>query len=245
MGTRDGEAEPSAPDPTAGGPDAGANEVERAGALSVCARYELVQECEALVVYVARHGDILNERDGLEEAYGRLLHRLGECSGDVPDSSADWPGPRRGVCRRDAPHPCGARRERPFGAGHLERARPGAAQVVERAALARAAVSPRRCERPLTIAIWLSALAFVLQVFIGWAGRVGEAAALGGTGDLLYHAAIDLLPLLVPAVCGAIGSCVFLMKLLSDKLSAFTYEERDSEATARGSFSAPFWGSWS
>jgi len=44
-------------------------------------------------------------------------------------------------------------------------------------------------------------------------------------GQALYFGGVDLLPLIVPAVSGGMGSRVVLTKLISDKLSAFTYEE--------------------
>ena len=89
-------------------------------------------------------------------------------------------------------------------------------------------------KRPLTIGVFLFVIALILQAAAGFAGRVGDPSALGGVASFLYWLAKDLSGLLLAAVWGGIGSCIFLMKKLSDRLSAMSYEKsRQKGDTAR------------
>ncbi len=82
---------------------------------------------------------------------------------------------------------------------------------------------PRR--RPLTAGIILLAAAFILEIFVTWAGDVLDTRTLGWFSRKLYLAVTALGPFLIPVCWGGIGSSIFLMKRLSDKLFDMAYEE--------------------
>ena len=86
-------------------------------------------------------------------------------------------------------------------------------------------VRPHRCQRPMSVAIWQTAFGFLLQIFVGWTTRVRDPETMTGLWRALYPVAMNLLPLKVPAMCSGLGSYVYRMKPISDKFSAFTYEE--------------------
>lgn len=222
--TDDSQVESTMPNTVTDEPADNGHETDHVFHLSLCDRHEVLKECEALIIHVARHGDILSEDGGLKEAYKQLLHLVGRCDGRVP-SSRDWPDlldayanvtfftyRARGVNGRSVLDTWGVHNQKSQKWWNIHR-------------WLFLLFNPKRYQRSFTVAIWLSVFAFLLQIFTGWAGRIGDPDTLSVASRLLYYVVDDMLPLLVPAVCGGIGSCVFLMKLLSDKLSAFAYEE--------------------
>ena len=198
-------------------------ETDDAPLLSLSDRHEILQECEALVIYLARHGDALQEADELKESYNRLSSLVSQCKGRTlrPEewtelvqayaSVTRFTYRTQGVNGRSVLDTWG---ERDQPAGRWWNLRRWLLVLF----------APKRHQRPLTVAIWLSAWAILLQYLTGWAERINEPGALEGMRLVLYHVIGDLAPLLIPAVWGGIGACVFLMKRISDKL-AFAYEE--------------------
>ena len=78
--------------PTTPSDESGADRDENDGTpiLSLADRHEIMQECEALVIYLARHGDALQEGDKLEGPYKQLSCLVSQCHGRTPRSE-DWP----------------------------------------------------------------------------------------------------------------------------------------------------------
>ena len=83
----------------------------------------------------------------------------------------------------------------------------------------------KRQNRPLLYGGILLIAAFALQLLIGWAGRVTDPNTLTSFCKFLYYCVTDTAHLLMPALWGAIGACVYLMKRISDKLGKLAYEQ--------------------
>ena len=178
---------------------------------------ELRQECEALIRYIARHGNLLDRSSGLETAYVALVEAVKNTDEQAmqiayaeatrhTQALANVSG--RSILdtwETEAPSQQADKR-----GGWLSR------------------LIPRTWKghrRPLSIGVWLFIVALFLQAAAGVAGRVDDPSALDGTASFFYWLAKDLSALLLAAVWGGIGSCIFLMKKLSDRLSAMSYEK--------------------
>ena len=192
--------------------------------LSLSDRHEILQECEALVIYLARHGDALQETNELKESYKQLSCLVSQCKGRTLRSE-EWPHlmqayadvtrftyGTRGVNGRSVLDTWGERDQPPRSWWDIRRWLP-------------LVFASKRHQRPLRIAIRLSVSAILLQCLTGWAGRIDDPGTLSGGCFLLYNVVGDLAPLLIPAVWGGIGACVFLMKRITDRLATFAYEE--------------------
>ena len=195
-------------------------------------RRELLKECEAIVVYISRHGNILDENENLPEAYNKLSQLVAKCGNHEPTPD-DWNGlvvayadvtrvtyGQRGVNGRSVLDTWG---EKDWSLGFNESEKP-------RTLWKRIIGLGRRSSRPyhrkvLCIALAFLVFALALQLLAGWTKISGDPDNLQGYTKHIYHFSVNLLPLLIPAVWGAIGSCVFLMKRISDKLFEFAYEE--------------------
>ena len=94
--------------------------------------------------------------------------------------------------------------------------------------------------RPMIIGIVLFFLALFLEVLMGWQVRVSDPEGELAGGKLSVYYALDTLyPYLLPAAWGAIGSCIFLAKQISDALFDMSYER----LRQRGTYSRIFLGS--
>ena len=192
--------------------------------LSLSDRHEIMQECEALVIYLARHGDVLQEANELKESYNRLSCLVSQCKGRTlrPEEWTELMQTYANVTRFTY------RIQGVNGRSVLdtwgERDQPSRSWWDIRRWLP-LVFAPKRHQRPLKIAIGLSASAILLQCFTGWAGRINDPGTLSGGYLFLYNIVGDLAPLLVPAVWGGIGACVFLMKRITDRLATFAYED--------------------
>lgn len=178
-----------------------------------------LKECEALVKYIGRYGDILASKPDTA-AFDELACLVAKYRGGEETSEA-WPKlvrayanvtkitmAARGVNGRSVRDTLAAGDEqlaiRAFWFGRLATHR-----------------------RPLRVALWLSISAMALQFVDGMASRVGDPEGeLEALGLLYPYYLVKLLaPTLVPAVWGGLGACVFLMKQVSDRLAEFTYVE--------------------
>ena len=83
----------------------------------------------------------------------------------------------------------------------------------------------KKQNRPLLYGGILLFAAFVLQLLIGWAGRVTDPNTLTTFCKFVYYCVIDTAHLLMPALWGAVGACVYLMKRISDRLGKLAYEQ--------------------
>ena len=195
-------------------------------ALPKCKSYdrkEILRECEALAIYIARHGDIL-KNDNEKDCFKRLTSLVSKCQSNdfiVEDWSnlieeyanvSNFTYSNRGVNGRTVLDTWGRTDLKPRKWWKVFRWTP-------------LLFYPKRYQRPLTAALWLLIIAIFLQISIGWASRISDPSLLGKNFLIFFNLVHDLIPLLLPAVWGGIGSCVFLMKRISDKLFKFAYEE--------------------
>lgn len=83
-----------------------------------------------------------------------------------------------------------------------------------------------RRHRPIGVGILLFLTAMILEIITYWAGqKPNVTSALPVSLDKnLFLLTSPLLSFLLPAVWGGIGACIFLMKRISDKLFAQSYE---------------------
>lgn len=94
--------------------------------------------------------------------------------------------------------------------------------------------------RPMMIGIFLFVVALLLEASMGWQARFSDPEVeLAGGKLLCYHMLGALYPLLLPAIWGGIGSCIFLAKRISDELFDMSYER----SRQRGTYSRIFLGS--
>ena len=187
----------------------------------------LVEECEALVLYVARHGDILGDDESVKSAVTDLSQAIAECRAEPGDRGrlSKLLGAYAEVTRFTA------RTRGVSGRSILDTMAETGRQY--RAWWERLLVVlfiPMRHQRPLCGSIWLFVAALIMQILTGWTDRVetnadGHPQNLGGLLHLPYWAVRDLQPLLVPFIWGGLGASVFLMKRVSDRLSELAYEK--------------------
>ena len=183
---------------------------------------ELLTECKAIVLYVARHGDVLKEDDKLEAAYKQLALLVSKCNHDSA-SSDDWQSllvayanvtritfATRGVNGRSVLDTWDELGDGPRVGSRIRR-------------LLVPSFHSKRLQ-PLLWAATFSVLAIVFQGLTGWTGR-NDPAQLTNGWLILHNVVTDLDELLGPAIWGGIGSSVFLMKRISDKLFEFAYEK--------------------
>ena len=78
--------------------------------------------------------------------------------------------------------------------------------------------------RPGVIGVSLFISALILEALARWIGTVSAPKEFY-FGEFFYHLTITFTTFLIPVVWGGIGSCVFLMKRLSDKLFHLAYDK--------------------
>ena len=95
----------------------------------------------------------------------------------------------------------------------------------------------------MAIGLIFFAAALGLQAAVGWAGRVSNPTEELQSGLFVCYWLIkDLAPLLLAGLWGGIGSCLFLMKKLSDRLSSMTYEKSRQKGDLARIFVGAFLG---
>ena len=188
-------------------------------------KQEILRECEALVIYIARHGDVLeNEYEKNKGYFVHLNSLVSKCQNnditaeewekliEAYANTSNFTYRQRSVNGRTVLDTLGSTEGKPGKWWDIRRWIP-------------LLFYPRRYERPFTAALWLLLAAFILQYSVGWAGRISDPNLLSSNLQFLFNLVNDLVPLLLPAVWGGIGSCDFLMKRISDKLFNYAYEE--------------------
>ena len=85
--------------------------------------------------------------------------------------------------------------------------------------------SKRSLNRPMVIGILLFVFALIFEILIHWRGGVSDPSKLVGISAFAYPVIGTLSTFLVPAFWGGIGACVFLTKRISDKLFDMAYEQ--------------------
>lgn len=180
-------------------------------------REEYLDEIEALVKYIGRHGDVLGGSADKDSKLGDLACKAAKCRCEKA-TAKDW---------KELVDAYSAVTKATMTARGIN-----GRSVLDTLAAADAPLGIRdflfgsvpKHRRPLRIAMWLSISALALQYVEGVASQESDPKALGEWMRPLYYLVQYLAPTLVPAVWGGLGACVFLMKQVSDRLAAFTYE---------------------
>tara|TARA_R110000787_G_scaffold51280_13_gene121645 strand:- start:800 stop:1630 length:831 start_codon:yes stop_codon:yes gene_type:complete len=190
----------------------------------------LIEEAEALAIFIARRGDIVGDDDVRAEAFKNLRAAIAAAKSGAPDSEwalldaysrvSAFTYADSGVNGRTILDT--------HGSGLLSARILAIGKTGPKAALRR--LFKPRC-RPLLLG---GTLLFLVAVFEGILLITGGKPSLEELHETLLAAKVLMLPL----VWGALGTCTFLMKRLSDKLSAFAFEE----ARARGMGTRVFLG---
>lgn len=222
-----------------------------AAARSACSP-EFLKECDAIIVYIARRGDIWKDNADLKKAYIELVKRMSACKDRVPDAGeyerlagayADvtrftyemrevngrsvldtWDADDVSKVWRGIPSffkPLFVRHRRPLLWAVVLTLTAITLQILAAGA---ERYYVHSCMAELNGAVLIL---YYAQVVAGWAGRLdlcGAEAELWTSFLYRYSADSIVAPLLVPAAWGGIGSCVFLMKRISDELFEFAYQ---------------------
>ena len=217
-GVQDSPSQPTAPIDGAIGDE---NDENSDHQNQLCNRPEFLEECKALVNHVANYSEYLAEEDGSIDAFNKLSELVCHCC-DEPQKFNEWHElvlayakvthytyAAQGINGRSVLDTLSEQKKKSSKCTRFSR-------VVSH-------LPTRYHQRSLRIAIVLSLSGIVLQIITGWAGRVSDPTTLSEGWQCFYYLVSDLIPILIPAVWGAIGSCVFLMKRIADKLSEFQY----------------------
>ena len=97
-------------------------------------------------------------------------------------------------------------------------------------------------KRPLSIATISFIAALCLHAVAGWAGRISDPSELSTLLVWIFWSINDLAPLLLSVFWGAIGSSIFLMKRISDKLFEMSYESARQKGDVARIFVGAFLG---
>lgn len=208
---------------------------------------ELLAECNALVLYVARHGDILGSEETIRKAYDSLAEAV--VDKDANDVT-NWPELKKHYATVTAQTKAAAGINGrsildtlTFGTGTFDPSEIWWKKCLRWLNPGNLAVAFHGPRRPMAIGLLLFLLALFLQAAIGWAGRVSDPVKDLQQGCLICYWLIrDLAPLLLAGLWGGIGSCLFLMKKLSDRLSSMTYEKSRQKGDLARIFVGAFLG---
>ena len=190
---------------------------------------ELLLECEALIRYVSRHGNLLEHRKKFKTDFGELVDVVAVAgkSTKVSDSlDADIQASLQKAYAKVTGHTqtvvgvsgrsildtweTEGHRAGKTGSGRLSRLLP---------------CTWRGHKRPLAIGVLLFLAALLIQAVMAHVGRIHDPLDLGRVQSFLFWSVKDLFPIILASVWGGVGSCIFLMKKLSDRLSEMTYEK--------------------
>ena len=192
----------------------------------------LIEEAEALALFIARRGDMLGDDQARKDAYEALRDAIAPARAGVDgadrtllDAYAKVSAFTYGELEINGRTVLDTEGKGPF--SHLVA---GNATSRNRLQTAIYRLFKPRC-RPLLLG---GTLLFLVAAFEGVLLITGTSQALVELHKTLIAAKVLLLPL----VWGALGTCTFLMKRISDKLSAFAFEE----ARARGMGTRVFLG---
>ena len=203
---------------------------------------ELLAECEALILYVARHGSALGDDEESLTAYDGLVEAV--------NKKNDWVNLRKNYARvTTRTHAIAGINGRSvldtltFGTSTNDPSQAKWKKCLRWLNPCNWAVAFHGPRRPMTIGLIFFVLALGLQAAVGWAGRISNPAEELQTGFLVCYWLIkDLAPLLLAGLWGGIGSCLFLMKKLSDRLSSMTYEKSRQKGDLARIFVGAFLG---
>ncbi len=183
---------------------------------------KLLEECDALILYVARYGDVLGQDTATQKAYEDLVDAA---------QNKDWLNLKKNYTNVTAVTHANAGVNGRSVADTLEFGgnwEKDATQPWWRIFLTWPKSIFKGPRRPIAIGLLLFVAALVLQTSVGWAGRISDPTAFTKSEvlqEFFYWRIHDLASLLLALCWGGIGSCIFLMKKLSDRLSEMTYEK--------------------
>lgn len=166
----------------------------------------LIAEAEALALYVSRHGNSLS--DGYDTLRDGLLKAIANAK-SIP-SSHHWRDLMSAYAKVTA-------------VTYMERGVNGLTILDTQRKKSRKFLEVR--DRPMVIGLMLFVFALIIEVLIQWRSGVSDPSTLTGINAFAYLLIGTLSTFLVPAFWGGIGSCIFLMKRISDKLFDMAYEE--------------------
>ena len=209
-------------------------------------RSEILRESEALIAYIGRHGDVLKGDKGHCTDYAKLVEAAFACRKSGVDSDS-W----KCLCLAYAKVTRHTYATRGVNGRSLLDTWNGLNSMFGKLSNASASGERKRWRfsfvtkshrRPLVIGLVLFLAALIVQVAAGWAGRIDDPSALSGIDAIAYWSVSDLAPLILAAVWGGIGSCIFLMKRLSDKLFQMAYEKSRQKGDIARIFVGAFLG---
>ena len=185
----------------------------------------LLEEANALVLYVSRYGDSLPAgSDEKQDPHKNLLNAITEFQ--KTRSPGDWEKLMSAYAALTAV----TYKERGINGRTILDTQAGKFEL-------RQLFSSRY--RSMTIGVIFFVLALPLEVFTRWSSGVSDAAELNGFLAWVFPIVNILSSFLLPALWGGIGACIFLAKRISDKLFDMAYEE----ARMRGGMIRVFLGS--
>ena len=181
-------------------------------------REEILRECVALITYICRHGDVLPDKDDANHkehvnlAYETLIDGVMKCN-DPAASADDWKSlitaytqvtrftyKQSGVNGRSVLDTLDGKNQFFNDQTSWWYRYSWLLSLL------------KRQNRPLLYGLVLLLLAFYLQ------------SPMGVSDNGIHDSLKNFYSLLTPMLWGAIGSCAFLMKCISDKLSELAYE---------------------
>ena len=169
----------------------------------------LIEEARALALYVARHGDSLGD-DADQTLYKALVGAIPQATSRP--SQADWQTLITAYAKVTAvTYKVRGVNGRTILDTQQEDTHGGRPKITARS-------------RPMALGIVLFVLVLVIEGLLRWSGDVSDRAALAGR-EAVGHLIINTLAtFLVPALWGGLGTCIFLMKRITDTLLAKAYE---------------------
>ena len=221
------------------------DENDRSTVESTLRRMETLRECEALIAYIGRHGDILHEPNGNSipgprSDYEELVSAVVQCRNEGLTTD-NW----KPLALAYSKVTQFTYKNKGINGRSLLDTWAGSQPLFGQPA---SFTNPSRFsfmkghKRPLSIAIGSFVAALALQAGAGWAGRVSDPTDLGAFYTWIYWPINDLAPLLLSVFWGAIGSCIFLMKRISDKLFDMSYESARQKGDVARIFVGAFLG---
>ena len=184
---------------------------------------EVMEETRALALYVSRHGNALSGNN--HELHERLLAAIAKVV-DQP-STCGWQELMTAYANVTAV----TYKERGVNGRTILDTKSAGNTGIWRSG------SPKN--RPIHVGIVFFVLALLLELLMNWSGGVSDTTTLGWFGKFSHLIGTSLSNLLLPALWGGLGACIFLAKRISDKLFELAYEE----SRMRGDVTRIFLGS--
>lgn len=181
----------------------------------------LLDEANALALYVARHGDSLSDEN--KDIYVSLLEAIS--AAESSRSSAHWQALMKAYADVTAIT---------YGVRGIS----GRTILDTQASQFKLTGRWLAPYRPTRIGSFLFFFVLVLEMLMSWAAGVSDPGMLSPSESFVFALVTTLYTFLASAAWGGLGACVFLAKRITDKLSKMAYEE----ARMRGDVTRVFLG---